>query len=103
MAVFLKTKSSFQHVKKKMALIAYAFPKLDTAKDVLRKMSKKIRFKTTFDSQHSETVKVLRQSRFCDTTKIRSKGVLSHFLITLRNIQLENVCLSDISNLRTVC
>ena len=40
-AAFLKTKATFQHLKKKMTLKAYIFPNLKTAKDVLRKMSKK--------------------------------------------------------------
>ena len=37
-----------------MALIAYVFSKLETAKDLVRKLSKKIRFKAPFDSQHAK-------------------------------------------------
>ena len=42
----------FQHVQKKMTLVFYVFPKLETAKNVVGKISKKTRFKTPFDSQH---------------------------------------------------
>ena len=35
-----------------MTLIAYAFPTLRTSKDLIRKMSKKPEFRTSFDSQH---------------------------------------------------
>ena len=38
---------------KKMILIAYVFPKLRTAKEVVRQMSKKPHFTTPFDSQHA--------------------------------------------------
>ena len=34
-ALFLKSTSHFEHFEKKMILIAYAFPKLQTAKDVV--------------------------------------------------------------------
>ena len=34
-----------------MTLIVYVFPKLQTAKDVVRQMSKKPRFRKPFDSQ----------------------------------------------------
>ena len=34
-----------------MTLIAYVFPNLQTAKDLLRAMSKNRRFRTHFDSQ----------------------------------------------------
>ena len=39
-------------LKKKMTLIAYVFQKIRTAKDVVRQMSKKPRFRTLSDSQH---------------------------------------------------
>ena len=39
-------------LQKNMALIAYVFPKLETKKQVVSQMSKKPRFRTTFDSQH---------------------------------------------------
>ena len=34
--VFLKSRLTFEHFEKKMTLKAYVFPKLRTAKDVLR-------------------------------------------------------------------
>ena len=34
-ALFLKETSNFEHLKKEMNLIAYAFPKLRTAKDMV--------------------------------------------------------------------
>ena len=37
-----------------MNLLAYVFPKLRTAKDVVRELSKKPRFRTLFDSQHTK-------------------------------------------------
>ena len=35
-----------------MTLIVSVFPKLQTRKDLVRQMSKKLRFRTPFDSQH---------------------------------------------------
>ena len=37
-----------------MTLIAYVFPNLETAKEVVNLMSKKPRFRTPFDSQQAE-------------------------------------------------
>ena len=45
--------------KKKMALMPNALSKLETANDVVRKMSKKICFKTPFDSQHAKVFQTL--------------------------------------------
>ena len=47
---------------KKMSLIAYVFPKLETAKDVVSEMSKKQRFRAPFDSQHPKGCKTLVKS-----------------------------------------
>ena len=46
-AKYLKFKSNFKHFEKKMTLEAYVFPKLQTAKDVVRQNSKKTRFQNT--------------------------------------------------------
>ena len=35
-----------------MTLIAYDFPKLQTAKDLVRSMSKKRRYRRPFDTEH---------------------------------------------------
>ena len=48
--------------KKKMTFIADLFPKLRTPKDVVRYLSKKYRFKGTFDRQHSKRVQTLLRS-----------------------------------------
>ena len=45
-----------------MTLIAYLFPKLHTPKNVFRYMSKKSRFKGSFDRQHGKRVQTLLQS-----------------------------------------
>ena len=52
---------------KKMTFIADLFPKLRTPKDVVRYLSKKSRFKGTFDRQHGKRVqKLLRsESQYC--------------------------------------
>ena len=50
----LKTKLNFEHFEKKMILIANVFPKLETAKEEIEKISKETRFRTLFDSQHAK-------------------------------------------------
>ena len=45
-----------------MTLIADLFPKLRTPKNVLRYMSKKSRFKGSFDRQHGKRVRTLLRS-----------------------------------------
>ena len=62
LAAFLKTISHFQHVRNEMFLIAYVFPKLETANPVVRKMPKKINFKTPFNSQHAKGSQTLLKS-----------------------------------------
>ena len=47
---------------KKMSLIADLFAKLRTPKNVARYMSKKSRFKGTFDKQHAKRVQTLLRS-----------------------------------------
>ena len=60
----MKLKSNFQHFKQNMNLIAYLFPKLRTVKDVFRKMSKNLCFRTPFVSQHAkEPQKLLKSAR----------------------------------------
>ena len=51
-----------------MTLIAYVFPKLETAEDVVGQRSKKPRFRTPFDSQQAKGYQKLLESRrqhFC--------------------------------------
>ena len=45
-----------------MTLIAYVFPKLQTAKNFLRSMSKKQRLRTPFESQHAKVFQTLLES-----------------------------------------
>ena len=45
-----------------MTFIADLFPKLRTPKDVVRYLSKKFRFKGTFDRQHGKRVQTLLRS-----------------------------------------
>ena len=44
-AAFSESALNFEHLQKKMMLIAYVFPKLPTTKNVLRQMSKSSRFR----------------------------------------------------------
>ena len=45
-----------------MTLLAYGFPKFWAVKDVVRKMSKKPRFRTSFDSQLTKLSQTLLKS-----------------------------------------
>ena len=45
-----------------MTLVAYVFPKLETAKDVVREVSKKTRFRRTFVELHGKRSKTLMKS-----------------------------------------
>ena len=45
-----------------MTLIAYVFPKLQTAKELIRPISKKPRSSTSFDSQHVKVSQTLLES-----------------------------------------
>ena len=49
-------------LKTKMTLIAYVFPKLQTANNLFRPLSKKCSFRTTFDSQHVKGSQTLVKS-----------------------------------------
>ena len=48
--------------KQKMIVIANVFPKLETVTDVVRPISKKRRFRTSFDIQHVKTSQTLVKS-----------------------------------------
>ena len=77
-----------------MTLIGYVSRKLETSKDLVRKMSKKSRFRRPFVKQHGKRSKTLLE--------IFRTAPLSYLLITVKKIELEEVCLSDMENLRTV-
>ena len=53
---------NFKHLKKKKVAIANAFRKLQTAKDLIRPLSKKHRFRTSFDSWHVKGMQTLVKS-----------------------------------------
>ena len=49
---FLKTASNFEYFKEDMTLITYVFPDLQTAKDLVKPLSKKRHFRAPFENQH---------------------------------------------------
>ena len=59
---FLKFRSNFELFEKKMSLIAYVFPKLGTAKDVIRQMCKKSRFGRPLDKRRGKRSQTLLKS-----------------------------------------
>ena len=72
--------------------MATLFRKLQTVNDLVRPLSNTHRFRASFDSQH---VKGSKKSG-----KIFMRALSSDFFITLREPDLQNICLSDTLNLR---
>ena len=63
-SAFLESTLNFGHFPKKMTLIAYVFPKLQTANNVVREVSKKSRFTGPFDKVHGKrSQRLLKSSR----------------------------------------
>ena len=60
-SAFFKSALNLEHFQKKMALIAYLFPKLTTTKNVLRQMSKSSRFREPVDRPHGKWAEALIQ------------------------------------------
>ena len=60
-SAFFKSALDFVHFQKKMTLIAYAFPKLTTTKNVLRQMPKSSRFREPLDKRHGKRAEALIQ------------------------------------------
>ena len=60
-SAFFKSALNFEHFQKKMTLIAYAFPKLTTTKNVLRQMPKSSRFREPLDKRHGKRAEALIQ------------------------------------------
>ena len=52
----------FNILNKKMTLIAYVFPKLQTAKDVVRQMPKRAHFRISFGNKHVTGSQILVKS-----------------------------------------
>ena len=61
-AAFDESALNFEHIQKKMMLIAYVFPKLPTTKNVLRQMSKSSRIREPVDRRHGTCAEALIQS-----------------------------------------
>ena len=59
---FFESAITFEHLQKKMTLIAYVFPKLPTKKNVLSQMSKSSRFREPVDRRHGKWAEALIQS-----------------------------------------
>ena len=93
---FWNLRSLFKVLKKKRwTKKDYVFPKLKTTKDLVRPVYKKRRFRTPFRTQHVKGSQTLVKSAW--------KAVLSYFTINLREIDLENISLCDMLNLRALC
>ena len=60
-SAFFESALNFEHFQKKMTLIAYAFPKLTTTKNVLRQMPKSSRFREPLDKRHCKRAEALIQ------------------------------------------
>ena len=60
-SAFFESALNFEHFQKKMTLIAYAFPKLTTTKNVLRQMPKSSRFREPLDKRHGKRAEALIQ------------------------------------------
>ena len=71
-----------------MTFIAYVFPKKQAAENMVRKMSPKPRFRTSFDNQQSKGTQTLLKS---------ARQHFYHiFSITLKEMELKNVYLNDV-------
>ena len=60
-SAFFESALNSEHFQKKMALIAYVFPKLRTTKYVLREMTNSFRFRERLDRRHSKWAEALIQ------------------------------------------
>ena len=58
----LKSRLNFEHFPKKMTLVADVFPKLRTPKNVIKSISKKSRFRGSFERQHRKSLQTLLKS-----------------------------------------
>ena len=60
-SAFFESALNFEHFQKKRTFIAYIFPKLPTAKNLLRQMSKSSRFREPVDRRHGKWAEALIQ------------------------------------------
>ena len=61
-AEFWESSSSFKHFHKKMTLIAYVSPKLQSGNNMVRQIFKQSCFRAHFDSQHVKASETLTKS-----------------------------------------
>ena len=52
LSIFCNINQILNILKKKLIVLAHVFPKLKIGKDLVRQLSKKVRFRRSFDSQH---------------------------------------------------
>ena len=60
-SAFFESALNFEHLQKKITLIAYVFPKLPTTKDVHRQMSRSSRLREPIDKRHGKRDEALIQ------------------------------------------
>ena len=61
-SAFLESALNFEHFPKNWTFIADVFPKLRTTKNLLRQMSKSLRFREPLDRRHGKWAEALIQS-----------------------------------------
>ena len=81
--------------KERKNVIDNVFPKLQSVKDLLRPLSKRGRFRTSFDRQHIKGSQRL--------PKIAWEQLLSYFFITLRRNDSQNISLIEVLINRGLC
>ena len=59
---FLKSILNFEHLPKKMTLIAYVFPQIPVPKNMVRQMVKKLCFRGSLDRQRGKCIERLLES-----------------------------------------
>ena len=94
-SAFLKSALNFEHFQKKINLIADVFPKLPSAKKVIRSMPLKSRFRGLFSNKHGKRAQRLLKSATTLT--------LPYLLVPVKIIQFGKIYVSALENLTTVC
>ena len=86
----MESSPNFKYFQKKKVVIANILPNLQTIKDLVRALSKKRRFTTSFDALASETL-------------LKSPSENFYHILHLSGVtDLQNISISDIRNLRGV-
>ena len=89
----MESSPNFKYFQKKKVVIANILPNLQTIKDLVRALSKKRRFTTSFDSQHIKASETL----------LKSPSENFYHILHLSGVtDLQNISISDIRNLRGV-